>query len=602
VPGPGDPDPGAPDELSWPTEDDDSGVIEIAPDSATVQLPDPRTVQVPDSPTVQVQRPKPAAAPPEPPRPADPPTMRMQVPRPQPKLPQLSPPQRPPVQPDPPTQRAMPERIAPQNGPIPDGKPAQRPEPAQPKPVQQETAEPKRRKRLLLVGALVLVVALAGGAVYASAKLDWFGGGTALTTQPPAPPAKVSLAVKGVAKDAPTPSASGIKAALSGPAAAGVLGPLTGVVIDPATGTALWQQGDTTPVIPASTIKILAAAAALLSVDHTAQLSTKVVQGDAPGTVVIIGGGDPTLSSQPADTTTVYPGAATLDDLAAQVKAKASGPITQVQFDLGRYAGDGSAPGWDPLDIPGGSVAPIVPFMADGGRQDPQNPDSPRTSSPAMDAATGFAQRLGVGSATPGAAPSTANPKVLGEVKSAPMDQLVENALQISDNVLAEAIAREVAKVNGQQPSFDGAAKAVRDVLTKNQFDVTGATFVDGSGLSPQDKIPAKLLGQILDVAAKPDASDPRTAKLRPLLTALPVAGGSGTLANRFQKGGAGGKGWVRAKTGTLTGANSLAGAVVDTDGKLLVFAFMSNSPAGKDEVREGLDVLAATLRGCGCA
>ncbi|MET1075805.1 MAG: D-alanyl-D-alanine carboxypeptidase, partial [Umezawaea sp.] len=142
---------------------------------------------------------------------------------------------------------------------------------------------------------------------------------------------------------------------------------------------------------------------------------------------------------------------------------------------------------------------------------------------------------------------------------------------------------------------------AVRDVLTKNQFDVGGTTVVDASGMSPQNKIPAKLLGQIIEVAAKPDAGDPRTAKLRPLLTALPVAGGSGTLAGRYQTAASGGKGWVRAKTGTLTGVNSLAGAVVDTDGRLLVFAFMSNSPGGTDEVRQALDVLAATLRGCGC-
>ncbi len=597
MPGPGDPDPGAPDELSWPTEDDDSGVFEIAPEQETVQVaPEQQEVRpAPEQPTVQVQRPKPPTAQPPPkPRPADPPTMRIQVPRPQPKLPQLSPPQRP-VQPEPPTQRAMPERIAPQADPAPAA------EPEQPSPPQ-ETAEAKRKRPLLLVGALVLVVALVGGVLFASTKLDWFGGSPELTTAAPAPPAKVSLSVKGVSPDAPTPSASGVKAALAGPAAAGALSPLTGVVIDPSTGTALWQQGDTTPLVPASTIKILAVAAALLSIEHTAQLSTKVVQGDAPGTVVVIGGGDPTLSSRPAGSPTLYPGAATLDDLAAQVEAAADGPITQVRFDLGRYTGEGAAPGWDPLDIPGGSYTPIVPFMTDGGRQDPLNPNSPRTATPAMDAATGLAQRLGVSDVAAGPAPSNANPKVLGEVKSVPMDQLAENAMQISDNVLAEAIAREVAKVNGQPASFDGAAKAVRDVLTKNQFDLTGATVVDASGLSSQNKIPAKLLGQILDVAAKPDASDPRTAKLRPLLTALPVAGGSGTLANRYQQEAASGKGWVRAKTGTLTGVNSLAGAVVDTDGKLLVFAFMSNSPANTDEVREALDVLAATLRGCGCA
>jgi D-alanyl-D-alanine carboxypeptidase/D-alanyl-D-alanine-endopeptidase (penicillin-binding protein 4) len=581
VPGPGEPNSGASEELSWPTEDDDSDEFEVPAEAVTVQVERPRQT------------------PPPPQRPVEPPTMRMQVPRPQQQLPPPPPMPRPQPQPEPPQQRAEPQRIVAQSEPIHDDRAEEVHE------AEEDEPKPKKsRKRLLLVSSLVLVVALAGGAVFAANRLHWFGGTATATTRPPAPPAKVSLSVKGVGTDAPAPSASGVKAALTGPASAGVLGTLTGTVIDPATGTVLWQQGDTTPLTPASTIKILAAAAALLSVEHTAQFSTKVVQGDTPGTVVVVGGGDPTLSSMPAGVDTIYPGAATLDDLAAQVKANAAGPITQVLFDLSRYAGEGMAPQWDNADIPGGDVTPIVPFMMDGGRQNPQASVSPRTATPAMTAATALAQRLGASTAAPGAAPANPNVKVLGEVKSVPMDQLVENAMQVSDNVLAEAIAREVARVNGQQPTFDGAVKAVTTVLTQNGFNLTGASFVDASGLSTADKIPARLLGDILSVAANPDASDPRTAKLRPLLTALPVAGGSGTLAPRFKDASAGGKGWVRAKTGTLSNVNSLAGAVVDTGGRLLVFAFMSNNPTQNDAapVREALDVLATTLRGCGCS
>jgi D-alanyl-D-alanine carboxypeptidase/D-alanyl-D-alanine-endopeptidase (penicillin-binding protein 4) len=56
----------------------------------------------------------------------------------------------------------------------------------------------------------------------------------------------------------------------------------------------------------------------------------------------------------------------------------------------------------------------------------------------------------------------------------------------------------------------------------------------------------------------------------------------------------------VRAKTGTLTGVSSLAGITTDADGRLLVFALMSNdvTPA---LVRPKLDAIAARLSGCGC-
>ncbi|MFD4644122.1 D-alanyl-D-alanine carboxypeptidase/D-alanyl-D-alanine-endopeptidase [Lentzea sp. NPDC058436] len=452
----------------------------------------------------------------------------------------------------------------------------------------------KSRKPLFVVLSLLVVAALAGATVYA---VNEFGGTKAIETRPPAAPAVVQPLVKAANAGGPAPTAAGVQQALAGPAGNGALGTLTGSVIDPASGAALWQRGDTTPATPASSLKILTAAAALLSLEKTDQLSTKVVQGAEPGTVVIVGGGDPTISGAPGKS--VYPGAATLDDLVNQVKAK--GPVSKVQFDLSRYVGEPLGPQWETADIAGGSVAPIVPFMLDGGRVDQSNVNGVRTGSPAQAAADAFAQRIGAPGATAVAAPQGA--PVLGEIKSAPVEQLVDNMMQISDNVLTEAIAREIAIKTGNEPSFAGGVKAVRDVLTKNGFDLTGATFVDGSGLSATNKIPAKLLTDVLTAAAKPTLDDPRTAKLRPLLTALPVAGGSGTLAGRYGGAAADGKGWVRAKTGTLTGVNALAGMVVDVDGRVLVFSFMSASDRNPEtEVRPALDVMAAALRGCGCS
>ena len=84
-------------------------------------------------------------------------------------------------------------------------------------------------------------------------------------------------------------------------------------------------------------------------------------------------------------------------------------------------------------------------------------------------------------------------------------------------------------------------------------------------------------------------------------MTGLPVAGGDGTLEDRFGTGTASaGRGIVRAKTGTLTGVTALAGVVTTADGRLLVFATMSNGRSPAD-VRPRLDTFAATLGACGC-
>ncbi|HET8642999.1 MAG TPA: D-alanyl-D-alanine carboxypeptidase, partial [Pseudonocardiaceae bacterium] len=92
-----------------------------------------------------------------------------------------------------------------------------------------------------------------------------------------------------------------------------------------------------------------------------------------------------------------------------------------------------------------------------------------------------------------------------------------------------------------------------------------------------------------------------RGARLRPMVNGLPVAGGSGTLAERYLAGpSVPGRGHVRAKTGTLEGVNSLAGIVVDADGRLLVFALLSNGSTAAT-ARPALDAIAAALRTCGC-
>jgi D-alanyl-D-alanine carboxypeptidase/D-alanyl-D-alanine-endopeptidase (penicillin-binding protein 4) len=140
---------------------------------------------------------------------------------------------------------------------------------------------------------------------------------------------------------------------------------------------------------------------------------------------------------------------------------------------------------------------------------------------------------------------------------------------------------------------------AVVDQVERLGVD-TGAThLVDVSGLGDGTVIPARVLVDLLRLATSADHPE-----LRPLLADLPVAGFSGTLSGRYTKGSArAAAGLLRAKTGTLTGVSTLAGYVVDTDGRLLLFAVMADRvPAtGTLDARQAVDRIGTALAGCGC-
>lgn len=419
---------------------------------------------------------------------------------------------------------------------------------------------------------------------------------------PDPPPAVAAPGVTPVDGSAPVPTSAGLAAALAPPLADPDLGVITGRVADAQTGKVLWQQGSDVPMQPASTNKVLTAAAALLTLDRDERVTTKVVAADAAaqpavpsGVIVLVAGGDPTLSAAPPDQDPWYPGAARIGDLAAQVRGSGIKP-TAVLVDTSLFSGPELAPGWDPADIEGGDFAPIEPVMLDGGRTQPVSVESRRSLTPALDAGRALAVALGVNPATVTTAPGPAAGRELASVQSAPLIERLRQMVSASDNVMAESIAREVAGHTQRPRSFAGAVAAVTDRLSQAGVSMKGATLVDSSGLSVLDRLTATTLDDVVGRAAGPDQPE-----LRPLLDLLAVAGGSGTLSDRFLDPAAGrmAAGWLRAKTGSLTATNALAGVVTDRGGRVLTFALISNGagPSG----RTAIDTLAATLRTCGC-
>jgi D-alanyl-D-alanine carboxypeptidase/D-alanyl-D-alanine-endopeptidase (penicillin-binding protein 4) len=189
----------------------------------------------------------------------------------------------------------------------------------------------------------------------------------------------------------------------------------------------------------------------------------------------------------------------------------------------------------------------------------------------------------------------------MAAVSSPPVGLLVERMLTESDDDLAEALAHRTAVAARQPGTFAGGATATAGALKGLGLDITGLHLVDGSGLSHADRVQPRLIAQVLAAAAGNEASD---AVLRPLLSGLPVAGWTGTLANRFTAPAtSAAAGVVRAKTGTLGTVSALAGTAVDVDGRVLAFVVLADGlpPGTTLEARAALDEAAAAIAGCGC-
>ncbi|MEW2356378.1 D-alanyl-D-alanine carboxypeptidase/D-alanyl-D-alanine-endopeptidase [Spirillospora sp. NPDC029432] len=379
------------------------------------------------------------------------------------------------------------------------------------------------------------------------------------------------------------------------------------VVTDVETRRTLFAADAGRPATPASTTKLITSVAALAMLGPAHRIATRTVRG-GDGAVVLVGGGDPTVTASPAPapgdgTDGERPVYASLPDLARQTAAalKAAGVReARVDFDVSAYQGPRTAAGWKPNYLPDGELAPPSALTVDEGRVSPGDPTVPtRVANPPAAATAAFARLLSRNGVKAKAGRQVTAPEgaaQLGAVRSPTAAELVEHLMTESDNDVAEAMARQVAIKMGRPASFDGASRAVMEVLAGLGVR-SGIQVNDGSGLSTANRITPAALAQVISVAAS--AARP---ELRAAITGMPVAGFSGTLnmPRYTSPSSRAGAGVVRAKTGTLAGVSTLAGVAYDADGRLLAFAFMMGD--GKGAVDPGhLDRLAAAVASCGC-
>ena len=350
------------------------------------------------------------------------------------------------------------------------------------------------------------------------------------------------------------------------------------------------------PLMPASTTKLLTAAAVLKALGPEARFTTSVTRQGRQ--LFLVGGGDPQLTSFPSSQG-VNANASLLRLAKDSARVLADDGVTEVRlrYDDTLFSPPSVQPFWGKDFLSIGVVAPITALTADGGRLNP--PASPRSPNPSLTAAQRFATLLeqeGV-TVTGDIVAKAAEGADVASVDSAPLADLVEHMLLVSDNTEAEVLAHHAGLELLGEPTFEGGAAATLQELEGLGVNTKGLVLKDGSGLARRNRISPEQLLLVLRAAIQTDPD-----ALWPIYTGLPVAGFDGSLARRFDAPDAAwARGAVTGKTGTLTGTSTLAGLVVDRDGQLMTYAVMAND-VNVWAASQDIDAVLGRIAGCRCA
>ena len=372
---------------------------------------------------------------------------------------------------------------------------------------------------------------------------------------------------------------------------------LSGAVVNASTGELLFDRAASTGVSQGSVLKVLTAAAALNILGPDYQLSTRVFEGSMPGTIVLVGGGDPTISRLPKGEESVYAGAPKLSVLAEQVLSAYSQPITSIVLDASMWnSSDKWDSTWSRTEQTTGYLSEVTALQVDGDRQDPTEAVSPRSTDPVGRAGVLFAKALGLDpddvTFTAGTAVTTK--PLLGEVTSQPISVLINQMLVASDGTLAETMARVVSRQMGLGGSAASLNQAISSPLAVYEVETSGLTIRDGSGSSTSNAVPPAFMAEFMIKVMQGGQN------LNLIFNSLAVSGKTGVLAGRFTGANAVAKGAVFAKTGWLDTEYSLAGTINAADGSQLAFAFYAIGAGIKDNAKAALDTLTTGAFNCG--
>ena len=320
-------------------------------------------------------------------------------------------------------------------------------------------------------------------------------------------------------------------------------------LIDVSTGEIVFESNAFSQRKPASTMKILAAAATLKHLQPDQVFTTRVSLGTVPDSIVIDGEFDPWISMDHRVATkmnrTSFPRIA-FNSL-SKVKESSGGSIKKLKvYYNGIYANE------------------VASYKA-------------------------FYKKRGVTTAFIKVSDEKATSLVSEEILTSESPQVIKMLdwfLLWSDNQLSERMAKIAAKYAGNEFNDEGVAFTFAEILISFGINPAQIVVIDASGLSRQNKVTAHALAQLLYKIH----SDPVLSRL---IESLPVGGESGTLRNRYIETAPDAVGLVKAKTGTLTGTVSLAGYVQSGDREyafVIIADKIRRTNSASDRARKTLD------------
>jgi D-alanyl-D-alanine carboxypeptidase/D-alanyl-D-alanine-endopeptidase (penicillin-binding protein 4) len=451
----------------------------------------------------------------------------------------------------------------------------------------------RRHKVATLATSLGLVfVLLAGGAAAAG-----YSSGVASAAPAAEDPAEVARVTPGVAPEGTMVRTCTVSTLAADPS----LSRLHAQVSRADTGDVLFTRVADEAVSVGSSFATLTGVAAVAKLGADYQLTTSVVDGPRAGSIVLVGGGDATLSRLESTASGVYPNAPTLGTLAsaaltAYETAHPNEPITEIILDDSYWdTADRWNTSWDRSLQTGGYLSEVTSLQLDGDRDDPNLQVSPRSTAPADRAGAAFVTALGLNpddvTLTSGEAGDGA--VLLAETKSQPVSVLVQQMLTQNDATLAEMLARVVSVESGLSGSAASLQQAIPRALQTLALDTSEVKVSDGSGLSRQNAVSAAFLNQLMALVSSDET-------LAPVLSAMPIAGESGVLADRFTGNNAAAVGAISAVSGAIDGARSLTGMMTAGDGTAITFSLLVTGDTAGDQTNASLDTLAASIHGCG--